>query len=334
MKIEMGESLMLSWTKHVKHCQIATLNWKCSKGWIFHNQNEVHDLIKKINIEFSNEIFGRSTADQIISQAELDVLGINIDNNIVKNIYAIDVAFHENGLHYNKDKKLNNLNKITEKFLRSALILYSVFNVKTGNIVFASPKVQPKDEKELIERTQQIESFMKSLGFDYKFLFLCNQNFYTEIFAPVQQAAIEESDTSELFMRCLQMVSLFQRQNTVIQKEKTVVKTFSRIVDGTRQSGSTTDYKNNLVAFCFSCGHHDLYPLLSQDDALNEAANKLGIKKTTLSNLRDAFDRHNPHSHRKGWDKALNPVQQQILNQYVNNVQGAFNEAKKILKLV
>ena len=330
----MGESLMLSWVKHIKHCQIATLNWKCSKGWHFYNQKDVSDLIEKINTRFSEEIFGKSKIDQIISQAELDVLGLNIDNNIVKNIYAIDIAFHENGLHYNKDKKINNLNKITEKFLRSALVLYSIFNVKTGNIVFASPKVQSKDEKELVERTQEIELFMKSLGFDYKFSFICNQNFYNEIFVPVQRASTEEADTGELFMRCLQMISLFKKHGTQeASGKKIVINTKLCTTDGDRQSGSTMDYNNNLVAFCFSCGHQNLFPYLNQGDALQKAADKLGIKKTTLSNLRDAFDRHNPHSTRKGWDKELNSVQKQILNEYKNNVSGAFYAAKKILKL-
>ena len=33
MKIEMGESLMRSWLRHVKGCQLAELNWKPSSGW-------------------------------------------------------------------------------------------------------------------------------------------------------------------------------------------------------------------------------------------------------------------------------------------------------------
>ena len=36
----------------------------------------------------------------------------------------------------------------------------------------------------------------------------------------------------------------------------------------------------------------------------------------------------------RAWDKKLNSVQKQILNEYKNNVSGAFNAAKKILKLI
>lgn len=331
MKIEMGESLMLSWAKHVKHCQIATLNWKCSGCWEGHNHQEIDELIENMKKMFSEDVFGKAaSAKQIISQAELDVLGINVDNNAVKDIYAIDIAFHENGLLY-KD----NLHKITEKLLRSALVLYSVFNVKNGNIIFASPKVQPKDVGILQTRTTEIEQFMRNHGFDFKFVFLCNQQFYEEILLPVQTQSEKIADTSELFMRCLKMLSLFKTYNTTdVLPEKIVMNKKTRMSEGCRQSGATMDPRNNLVAFCFSCGHEGLYPYLNLGDALQKAADKLGIKKKTLSNLRDTFDRHNPHSPRQGWDRELNSVQKPILNKYQNNVAEAFDEAKKILQLI
>lgn len=33
MKIEMGESCVYSWLKHVKDCRIVQLNWKPSAEW-------------------------------------------------------------------------------------------------------------------------------------------------------------------------------------------------------------------------------------------------------------------------------------------------------------
>ncbi|GAA0761868.1 hypothetical protein GCM10008907_30320 [Clostridium sartagoforme] len=36
MKIEMGESLILSWLKHIKNCQLIQLNWTVSPEWSFH----------------------------------------------------------------------------------------------------------------------------------------------------------------------------------------------------------------------------------------------------------------------------------------------------------
>lgn len=33
MKIEVGESLLLSWLQHIKECQIVQTNWKASNKW-------------------------------------------------------------------------------------------------------------------------------------------------------------------------------------------------------------------------------------------------------------------------------------------------------------
>lgn len=38
MKIEIGESLMISWLRHIKECQIAQTNWKPSPKW------EINDI--------------------------------------------------------------------------------------------------------------------------------------------------------------------------------------------------------------------------------------------------------------------------------------------------
>lgn len=38
MKIEVGESLLLSWLKHIKKCQIVQTNWKASSKWELKNR--------------------------------------------------------------------------------------------------------------------------------------------------------------------------------------------------------------------------------------------------------------------------------------------------------
>ena len=60
MKIEMGESLMLSWARHVKHCQIATLNWKPSRFWQSHNYDKLESLINDMKATFSSDVFGNT----------------------------------------------------------------------------------------------------------------------------------------------------------------------------------------------------------------------------------------------------------------------------------
>jgi hypothetical protein len=46
MKIEMGESLILSWLKHVKNCQIVQINWKpFTKAWNTYNDINIEEII-------------------------------------------------------------------------------------------------------------------------------------------------------------------------------------------------------------------------------------------------------------------------------------------------
>ncbi|MDR2797881.1 MAG: hypothetical protein LBB80_06015, partial [Treponema sp.] len=39
MKIEIGESLMMSYLKHIKKCIFYQLNWKVSSNWDFIEEN-------------------------------------------------------------------------------------------------------------------------------------------------------------------------------------------------------------------------------------------------------------------------------------------------------
>ena len=78
----MGESLFLSWLRHVKSCQIVQMNWKPSDIWqripgsdevcksIFDNASQ---LFQK---KYQYNLFGDNGFDQLIMQAEIDVLGI------------------------------------------------------------------------------------------------------------------------------------------------------------------------------------------------------------------------------------------------------------------
>lgn len=337
MKIEIAESLMLSWVKHVKCCQIATLNWKTSEYWknaddgTLNMAPTLNDLIAEMKKAFPDADFLRQKPQQIIGQAELDVLGLNIVGNTVNNIYAVDSAFHTNGLQYNKNGKKDNIGRLTEKMLRSALVLYDVFKTKRGHIIFCTPKVMPADEPVLTARVEKIQNFMNANGFDFEFLFLHDYSFYTEIILPIQDKSHTVADTSELFMRSLQILNMFEKYNT---------NNAPNLISGTvthrkvvhRQSNVGSDYNNNLVAFCFSCGHTGLYPLLNQGEALDTAAKKLQIKATTLKNLRDSFDAYNPDSGRKGWyQKTLTDLQQKILDAYKHRKHDAYTDAKKIL---
>ena len=142
MKIEMGESLIYSWLRHVKSCQIVQTNWKTSGHWTLTHEEDL-EKIKEITGQFFNENYGydiyKKTASlsQLLQQAECDVIGVNVQDTS-NSIYAVDVAFHKAGLDYH-DKKTT-VQKIIEKCVRTAMCLYGYLNVKEANIIFASPR--------------------------------------------------------------------------------------------------------------------------------------------------------------------------------------------------
>lgn len=107
MKIEIGESLALSYLKHVKKCVLYQNNWKISSKWAKPDEDENEEKItlekktfNEINIHFNN-IF-KSSFNQTLKQAEIDALGMDKEGKI----YAIDIAYHEKGLSYDKDKRI------------------------------------------------------------------------------------------------------------------------------------------------------------------------------------------------------------------------------------
>lgn len=55
MKIEIRESILYSWLKHIKECQIVQLNWKASNKWELKNKEKLEELINyQANTFFKN----------------------------------------------------------------------------------------------------------------------------------------------------------------------------------------------------------------------------------------------------------------------------------------
>jgi hypothetical protein len=49
MKIEMGESLLYSWLRHVKECQIVQTNRKVSLKWELKNEDKLTEIMERTN---------------------------------------------------------------------------------------------------------------------------------------------------------------------------------------------------------------------------------------------------------------------------------------------
>lgn len=210
MKIEILETLITSYLKHSEGCRIVQTNWKPSNSWTITSDDQVlaKALFEKIKREsaFKN-IFGNNSFEQLIKQAEIDILGINPVEN---SIFGFDSAFHSNGLNYAASK--DNSLKVFKKIFRTILVMQSYFNeYDKFNSLFVTPKVNPSYEKPIKELLEKANNLIgdETIHID----FISNEAFYDKIFDPVKYSINTENDTSELFSRSLKLLNLDPRVN-------------------------------------------------------------------------------------------------------------------------
>jgi len=214
MKIEMGESLFLSWLRHVKQCQIVQLNWKPSNSWDLANEERIVKLLRVFRDFFDSkyhiELFGKESGQnhsQILKQGEIDALGLRLKDKGIDSVYAIDVAFHEGGLNYGTREKT--VCRVTKKLVRTAMIILGYFGIDKGEIIFASPKISPKTFDELGATIKEVSGISGKYNLNFKFRLFGNEVFKKEAMVPVIERSGEVADTSELFMRSVQLCQLF-----------------------------------------------------------------------------------------------------------------------------
>jgi len=212
MKIEIGESLMLSYLKHVKKCVLYQTNWKVSSNWGEFNvkSDKVQNVYNKIvnHSEFSG-IF-KSEINQLIKQSEIDVIGLDSNNTI----FTVDIAFHEAGLSYGN--KTETKDRIFKKLLRSYLTLLEYFPNKKYELLFASPKVNPATEKIISDYFYVLQ---KDFTDEYvSFKYFSNDRFFENILKPTVSESINDSDTNELFIRSIILNDLFKKEKEYTPK--------------------------------------------------------------------------------------------------------------------
>lgn len=215
MKVEIGESLVYSWLRHVKECRLVQMNWKLSPTWSFSNQAEVEAMFFELNDYFSGKVEGNvfkktSSVDQLLLQGECDVLGISAHAGTMT-YYAVDVAFHEAGLNYGS-KNVTVL-KVLAKCIRTAFCLITCFDTRDGHIIFASPKITPALTGLMYDCFDMLNCYFQRKGYGFDFILLCNDDFEKEIVRRTLQVSRDVADTSELFMRGYQLLDMFFKKH-------------------------------------------------------------------------------------------------------------------------
>ena len=205
MKVEIGESLGYSFLRHVKQCWLVQTNWKASESW------DEHKLLsdEKLEQEFSDmrqtfdpdgSVFGKTTSSsQLLKQSEIDVVGVGFGGDI----YAVEVAFHENGLQYGSTQETQK--RVLKKMLRTKLILDAYHPGKAKrHIYFASPKVNPTPQRSLEAIFDQLRQKYPST--DWRLL--TNERFTKKLLARTLEKVGTAADTSELFVRSAKLLEL------------------------------------------------------------------------------------------------------------------------------
>lgn len=214
MKVEIGESLLQSYLKHVKKCVFYQANWKISSSWETFNDEKVQGIYDKIRADSVFDVFKKSSLSQSLRQAEIDVIGMDSGNTI----YAIDIAFHEAGLNYGSKEETKN--RVLKKLLRSYLALLSYFPDKNYELIFVSPKVNHATEEIIRAYFSELENAFSCEN--VKFKYLSNDRFRDEIIVPTIKSTNGDSDTNELFLRATKLLGIFQLYSEPNSKITTV----------------------------------------------------------------------------------------------------------------
>lgn len=207
MKVEIGESLMYSYLKHVRKCVLGQTNWKPSGQWQRSNTEKVESIFGHVQENFAKfgleaPVFGNRTLDTVLKQAEIDVVAWDAGDTI----YAVEAAYHEGGLNYTGGKE-ESRSRVVKKLLRAYLALLSYFPGKKYEVWFVTPKASPGTDKLVSESVQGVAGMENLLGVNFRYV--SNNDFFTEIVLPTLESTKGESDTNELFVRSAKLLDLF-----------------------------------------------------------------------------------------------------------------------------
>ena len=216
MSVDMGESLVFSYLKHIKCCKIVQTNWKISDLWesSIKDEKTLEELRDRIDNDIDESTFGGEEISKILKQAECDAIGISFGSNNKQIVCAVDVAFHRDGLGYGSEKI--NAIKVVQKCVRTAMCIYKYYNADFAEIIFATPKIKGKQNiliKSYVDKANQIVKNVFHNNYEIKLIY--GDDFKNEILEKVKGLSNSVNDTSEYFLRCYQLEQMFAGKSIV-----------------------------------------------------------------------------------------------------------------------
>jgi hypothetical protein len=214
--MEIGEFLVFSWLKHIKECQLVQLNWKASQKWKLNNEDKIKNIQKFCEEFFSAKghpisLFGNKKYSQTLKQYECDAIGISLSPTDPSKYYAIEVAFHADGLLYGKDSS-STVVKVLQKFVSIALCLLGYFNIEKAEVIFSSPKVGLNTLNEINIHVKDLNDLFFQNGYGFNFTLIANDDFNDKILSPVLKLGKKITDSNELFARAGILINMFGKK--------------------------------------------------------------------------------------------------------------------------
>ncbi len=202
--MDICESAVYSWLKHVKKCQVIEVNWKPSKEWTICEEKELDNIMAFCSEHFKNNygfnLIDKQSLGQKLKQIECDVMGIKHSAERI-DFYAVETAFHAEGLYYTEGKLDGTVKKVVQKLISLALCLKGFFNTNNGEIYFTSPHATKTKEMELNKYVNELQDLFIANGYNYKFKLLFDAEFNNEIIKPIRKLKKRISDSHEAFAR-------------------------------------------------------------------------------------------------------------------------------------
>ena len=308
MKIEMGESLILSWLKHAKNCQLVQTNWKPStQSWEYYNDMLIEDIISKSQEFYLSskdyDLFRKnSSVNQILQQGEIDVLGIEFLKSSISNLYAVEVAFHENGLNYGSKKET--IERVLKKLIRMACSILGYFDIKRAEIIFAAPKINKAIYLELSKDVEELNTYINNnWNVDFNFKLICNEDFERKIFDVISTLSSNIADTSELFMRSIQMYNLFKKIiNREVKKPSENTHNVRARKNDMKSNMNNEDIKSSYSEIKVGILVINTFPQIAQNNFLDEDEI---IRLQSPDYSKDRFDLNYPMLKILDWKKSI-----------------------------
>ena len=199
MKIEIGESVGYSYLRHVKKCLVVQTNWKYSPAWEGRaSDDEMKRLFQRMKIEFGEKIFKKSrNAEQVLKQGEMDVVGVDAQNNI----YVLEIAFHEAGL------SAKYALTVPKKMLKIYLLLRCCFPAEwKATVGFVSPRTSPKQADMLKSEFKKLKDRYAEVEWNL----WMNESFSSMLHNTIE-ASQGNADSSELFLRAGKLMHIAEQ---------------------------------------------------------------------------------------------------------------------------